>query len=52
MLKERGLRDKFIVMIGGGPVSKSFAQKIGADAYSENATEAVKVAKSFIGKWK
>ncbi len=52
MLKERGLRDKFIVMIGGGPVSESFAQKIGADAYSENATEAVKVAKSFIGKWK
>lgn len=50
MLKERGLRDKFIVMIGGGPVSESFAQKIGADAYSENATEAVKVAKSFIGK--
>ena len=33
MLKERGLRDKFIVMIGGGPVSESFAQKIGADAY-------------------
>ena len=52
MLKERGLRDKFIVMIGGGPVSESFAQKIGADAYSENATEAVKVAKSFIKKWK
>lgn len=50
MLKERGLRDKFIVMIGGGPVSESFAQKIGADAYSENATEAVKVAKSFIKK--
>ena len=50
LLNERGIRDQFKVMIGGGPVSESFAKDIGADAYSENATEAVKVAKSLIGK--
>ena len=45
-LKERGLRDRFKVMIGGGPVSKGFANKIGADAYSVNAADAVKIARS------
>ena len=50
LLNERGIRDQFKVMIGGGPVSESFANDIGADAYSENASEAVKVAKTLIGK--
>ena len=40
ILNERGIRDQFIVMIGGGPVSESYANDIGADAYSENANEA------------
>ncbi|WP_394019318.1 corrinoid protein [Anaerococcus cruorum] len=48
ILNERGIRDQFKVMIGGGPVSESFAKDIGADAYSENATEAVKVAKKLL----
>lgn len=48
ILNERNIRDQFIVMVGGGPVSGSFAKDIGADAYSENANEAVKVAKSLI----
>ncbi len=43
-LKEAGLRDSFRVMIGGGPVSAAFAQKIGADAYGENAMAAVRLA--------
>lgn len=50
ILNERGIRDDFKVMIGGGPVSESFAKDIGADAYSENASEAVKVAKSLLGE--
>lgn len=50
LLNERGIRDQFKVMIGGGPVSASFAKDIGADAYSENATEAVKVAKDLLNK--
>lgn len=48
ILNERSIRDQFKVMIGGGPVSESFAKDIGADAYSENATEAVKVAKRLL----
>ncbi len=43
-LKDAGLRDSFRVMIGGGPVSAAFAQKIGADAYGENAMAAVRLA--------
>lgn len=49
MLSEEGLREKVKVMVGGGPISSRFAQKIGADAYSSNAIEAVKVAKSLLG---
>ncbi len=44
-LKERGLRDKIKVMVGGSPVSQKFADEIGADGYSPNAVEAAKLAK-------
>lgn len=43
-LKEAGIRDNFKVMVGGGPLSKSYADKIGADMYTANAAEAAKVA--------
>jgi corrinoid protein of di/trimethylamine methyltransferase len=39
-LKAEGLRHKVKVIIGGAPISQSFATKIGADAYSTTATEA------------
>ncbi|MDD6436121.1 MAG: corrinoid protein [Clostridiales bacterium] len=45
MLEERGVRDKVKVMIGGSPVSPRFANEIGADGYSTNAVEAVKLAR-------
>ncbi|MBJ6726232.1 corrinoid protein [Geomesophilobacter sediminis] len=45
MLKEEGIRDRFRVLIGGGPISKAFADRIGADGYADNAASAVKVAK-------
>jgi corrinoid protein of di/trimethylamine methyltransferase len=48
LLRERGLRDKVKVMIGGAPVDAEFAEKIGADAYGEDAAEAVTVARNFI----
>lgn len=47
-LKVSGIRDKVKVMIGGAPVSESFARQIGADGYSENANAAVCLAKSLI----
>ena len=45
LLKERGIRDNVKVMVGGSPVSKKYADDIGADGYSVNAVEAVRVAK-------
>ncbi len=43
LLKEENVRDQFKVAIGGGPVSQKFADKIGADGYSVNASEAVRL---------
>jgi len=40
-LKDRGLRDRVKVFIGGAPVSAEFAEKIGADFYCEDAFEAI-----------
>lgn len=48
LLKEAGLREKVKVMIGGGPISQKYADKIGADGYSQNAVEAVKLAKRLL----
>jgi len=39
VLKEEGLRDKVIVMVGGAPVTQAWCDKIGADIYGETATE-------------
>ncbi|MSU03004.1 corrinoid protein [Tissierella pigra] len=47
-LKEKNIRDKYKVMIGGGPISQRFADEIGADAYTADANEAVKRMKSMI----
>lgn len=48
MLKEEGIRDKVTVMVGGSPISQKYAKDIGADGYSGNAVEAVKVAKELL----
>ncbi|TCO72699.1 corrinoid protein [Marinisporobacter balticus] len=45
ILKKENIRDQFKVMVGGGPISQNFADKIGADAYTNSAGEAAKVAK-------
>ncbi len=41
ILKEKGIRDRYRVIIGGGPVTKEWAENIGADGYAENAMEAL-----------
>ncbi|MFW9847064.1 MAG: cobalamin-dependent protein [Candidatus Thorarchaeota archaeon] len=48
LLKEAGIRDNVRVMVGGAPVTEQYAQEIGADAYAENAAEAVAVAKRLL----
>ncbi len=45
LLTEMGVRDKYRIMLGGGPVTPDWATKVGADGYGDNATEAVEVAK-------
>ena len=47
-LKNRTLRDKYIVMVGGAPVNDSFAQQIGADYYTPDAATAAEVAKKAV----
>ncbi len=49
MAKEAGIRDDFIVMVGGAPVSRDWADKIGADGYSEDASGAVVEADKLLG---
>ncbi len=46
-LKDAGVRDQVKVMVGGAPVTPQFAEEIGADAYGENATAAVALARKF-----
>lgn len=46
-LKEAGIRDQVKVMVGGAPVTDSFAKEIGADAYTPDAASAAEVARSF-----
>ncbi|MBS7655117.1 corrinoid protein [Candidatus Bathyarchaeota archaeon] len=49
-VKAKGLRNKYKIIVGGGPVTKEYAEEIGADAYAENAVEAVKTIKNLIEK--
>lgn len=47
-LKSKGLHGKVKVMVGGAPLTQEFANKIGADAYSQDATGAVKKARELM----
>ncbi|MDR0817049.1 MAG: corrinoid protein [Clostridiales Family XIII bacterium] len=46
LLIEKGIRDRFKVIIGGGPVSQRYADQIGADGYSKDASKAVRLLES------
>jgi dimethylamine corrinoid protein len=48
LLKEEGLRSRVKVMVGGAPATQAWADKIGADCYAENASEAVAKAKELL----
>jgi len=49
ILNRQKIRDRYKVMVGGGPISQRFADKIGADGYSANAAEAVRLARRLVG---
>ncbi|MFW9823794.1 MAG: cobalamin-dependent protein [Candidatus Thorarchaeota archaeon] len=48
-LNDRGLRDKYKVIIGGSPTSKEYAEEIGADGWADDAIEAVDLIKILLG---
>ncbi len=48
LLEEKGLREKYIVMIGGAPINDNYAKEIGADFYTPDAASAAEVAKKAI----
>ena len=47
-LEDAGIRDNVKVIVGGAPISWSFAKKIGADGYSENAPDAVRLVQDLL----
>jgi methylmalonyl-CoA mutase cobalamin-binding domain/chain len=47
-LKEKGLRDDYVVLVGGAPLNEEFGKAVGADAYCRDAAIAVETAKDFM----
>ncbi len=47
-MKEKGLREDYIVLVGGAPLNEEFSKAIGADAYCRDAAVAVETAKSYM----
>lgn len=50
LLENKRLRDKYVVMIGGAPVTERYANRIGADVYTSNAVDAGKTARAIAQK--
>jgi methanogenic corrinoid protein MtbC1 len=48
ILKSRGIRNQYKVIIGGAPISQLYADRIGADGYARNAAEGVELVKGLI----
>ncbi len=49
-MKEKGIRDDYIVLVGGAPLNEEFGKAIGADAYCRDAAVAVETAKTFVAR--
>jgi dimethylamine corrinoid protein len=49
-LQQEGMRERIKVMVGGAPVSETFAKKVGADSYASHAAMAVEVAKELVAQ--
>jgi len=48
-IQQAGLRDQVKIMVGGAPVTQEYAEQIGADGYSQDASRAVSLAQSLVG---
>jgi 5-methyltetrahydrofolate--homocysteine methyltransferase len=47
---EKGIRNDYVVLVGGAPLNEAFSQSVGADAYCRDAAVAVETAKQFMAK--
>src|SRR3546814_19151307 len=47
-MMERGIRDDYVVLVGGAPLNEAFAEAVGADAYCRDAAVAVETATEFM----
>jgi methanogenic corrinoid protein MtbC1 len=47
-MKEKGIRDDYIVLVGGAPLNEEFGKAVGADAYCRDAAIAVETAKGLL----
>jgi methanogenic corrinoid protein MtbC1 len=47
-IQQAGVRERVKVMVGGAPVTQRFADEIGADGFSDNASGAVRVARQLV----
>jgi methylmalonyl-CoA mutase cobalamin-binding domain/chain len=50
-MKEQGIRDDYIVLVGGAPLNEAFAEAVGADAYCRDAAVAVETAKTLVARY-
>jgi len=49
-LKEKGMRNDYLVLVGGAPLNEAFAEAVGADAYCRDAAVAVETAKALLSQ--
>lgn len=49
-MKERGIRNDYVILVGGAPLNQAFADNVGADAYCRDAAIAVETAKDFMSR--
>ena len=49
-MKEKGIRDDFIVLVGGAPLNEEFADSVGADAYGRDAAMTVEIAQKMVAE--
>ena len=49
-LVQQGIRDDYVILVGGAPLNEEFSKAIGADAYCRDAAVAVETAKELMKK--
>jgi methanogenic corrinoid protein MtbC1 len=49
-MKEKGMREDYIILVGGAPLNEEFGKAIGADAYCRDAAVAVETAKQWVAR--